>query len=130
MDNADELIQTKLEPHVFSILTNFAAVINRYSGAPLIALFDCLATLAETMGERLRHQQTADLLKTLLSEKCQQMQDDDKRLLPLFECFEQVIHALGEAFMEPHICSIFERCTRILRGILDAVRADPKDGWT
>ena len=58
------------------------------------------------------------------------MNDDDKRLLPLFECFEQVIHALGEQFVEPHISLIFERCTRILRGILDAVRADPKDGWT
>ena len=72
---------------------------DRYQGAALIALFDCVATLAEVMGERLRHQEIVDVLMPLLSRKWQQLEDSDKRILPLFECFEQVIHALGSTLI-------------------------------
>mmetsp|Transcript_5398 Transcript_5398/g.7222 ORF Transcript_5398/g.7222 Transcript_5398/m.7222 type:complete len:103 (+) Transcript_5398:108-416(+) len=92
-------------------------------------MFDCVAVLAEVMGEKLRAQEVADVLIPLLSRKWQSLADTDKQLLPLFECFEQVISALGEAFMTPHIQQIFERCTAILQGVLETVRADPRDGW-
>lgn len=66
----------------------------------------------------------------MLSRKWQELSDFDKRLLPLFECFEQVIHAVGEQFIQAHIGQIFERCTRILTKVLETVRVDPRDGWT
>ena len=97
------MLNTKLQPLILPILTNFAGLIDRYKGAGLIALFDCVATLAEVMGQRLRHQEIADVLIPLISRKWQALPDSDKRLLPLFECFEQVIHALGGVFIEPHI---------------------------
>ena len=51
---SEEIIDTKLQPLVIGILTNFAGVLDRYQGAALIALIDCVATLAEVLGERLR----------------------------------------------------------------------------
>ena len=66
---SDEIIATKLQPLVMPILNNFAAVMDRYHGAALIALFDCVATLAEVLGERLRSTEIVDLLIPLLSRK-------------------------------------------------------------
>ena len=87
---------------VLPILNSFTAVLDSYRGAALIALFDCVATLAEVMGQRLRSREIVDVLIPLLSKKWQQMSDSDKRLLPLFECFEQVIHAVGHEFIAEH----------------------------
>ena len=95
----------------------------------MISLFDCVATLAEVLGSRLRKQEVIDVLMPLLSRKWQQLPDSDKRLLPLFECFQMVIHAIGGDLIHAHLLPIFERCTRILQGVLQTVRADPKDGW-
>ena len=53
------------------ILTNFSNVLDRYQGAALIALFDCVATLAEVLGQRLRSTEIVDLLIPLLSRKWQ-----------------------------------------------------------
>ena len=96
---SEEIIDTKLQPLVIGILTNFAGVLDSYQGAALIALIDCVATLAEVLGERLRSQEIVDLLIPLLSRKWQQLEDNDKRLLPLFECFENVIHAIGDVYI-------------------------------
>ena len=51
------------------ILTSFAEVIDGYQGAGLIALFDCIATLAEVLGQRLRQQEITDVLIPLISRK-------------------------------------------------------------
>ena len=53
LENAEDLITAKLQPLVMPILNNFTGVLDRYQGASLIALFDCIATLAEVMGARL-----------------------------------------------------------------------------
>ena len=82
------------------------------------------------MGKRLRSREIVDVLIPLLSKKWQQLNDQDKRLLPLFECFEQVIHAVGHEFIEEHVGQIYERCLRILKSILESVRIDPKDAWS
>jgi len=81
------------------------------------------------MGQRLRNQEIVDVLMPLISRKWQAFRDSDKRLLPLFECFEQVIAALGEDFVVQHVQLIYERCTRILKSILQTVRTDARDAW-
>ena len=37
--------------------------------------------------------------------------------------------AVGEEFITPHVQGIYERCTRILKSILEAVRVDAREGW-
>ena len=69
------------------------------------------------MGERLRHDEIVAVLIPLISRKWSEFSDSDKRLLPLFECFEQVIHAVGEQHILPHIEPIYQRCLRILQAI-------------
>ena len=56
LESDDDIIGAKLQPLVMGILTNFSNVLDKYRGAALIALFDCVATLAEVLGERLRSQ--------------------------------------------------------------------------
>ena len=53
------------------MLQNFAKVMDRYRGASLIALFDCVATLAEVLGQKLRQKDIVDILIPLLSLKWQ-----------------------------------------------------------
>lgn len=70
-------------------------VIDHYKGAALIGLFDCIATLAQMLGEDIRQQEIVDLIMPLLSKKWVVFKDEDRRLLPLFECFESVINSVG-----------------------------------
>ena len=100
---SEELLTTKLLPMVLPILNSFTAVVDRMRGAALISMFDCVGTLAEVLGTRLQSQQVADVLIPLISRKWQVLDDSDKKLLPLFECFEQVITALGEDLLTPYI---------------------------
>ncbi len=79
------------------------------------------------MGELLRQEEIVNVLIPLISRKWAEFPDTDKRLLPLFECFEQVIHAVGETYILPHVEQIYGRCIRILQGIPDSVRADQRD---
>ena len=51
---SEELLTTKLLPMVLPILNSFTAVVDRMRGAALIAMFDCVGTLAEVLGTRLQ----------------------------------------------------------------------------
>ena len=108
----------KLAPLSVGILTTMTNVIDGYQGASLVSLYDCISCLAEVLGEHLRNEQVVNLLMPLLSKKWSVIQDNDKKLLPLFECFEMVIVSLGDVFIEPHILPIYERCLNILSGII------------
>ena len=66
----------------------------------------------------------------LLTKKLNAFQDDnDRKLLPLFECLEQVIAAIGEELATPYVQLVYERCVSILYKILQAVQQDPREGW-
>ena len=43
----------KLSIHTLSLINSFNHVINQYQGVALIGLFDCIATLAEVLGDQL-----------------------------------------------------------------------------
>ena len=49
----------------------------------------------------------------LLAKKWLAFKNDDKRLLPLMECFESVVYKLGDA-SEQYIQPVFMRCIQIL----------------
>ena len=80
-----------------------------------------MSCLAGTLGEFLRDNGIVSLLMPLLSRKWSQLQDNDRKLIPLFECFSTVIDSLGPDLMEPHVLPIYERCLNILQGIKDAL---------
>ena len=66
----------------------------------------------------------------LLTKKLNALQDDsDRKLVPLFECLEQVIAAIGEELATPYVQLVYERCVSILYKIAQAVQQDPQEGW-
>lgn len=73
------------------VIKALTQVIDIYKGTALIALFDCLGTLAMNCSNLVDHVQ---LLMPLLAKKWNSFKDEDKRLLPLMECFESVVDRL------------------------------------
>ena len=80
-------------------------------------MFDCVGTIAENVGETLGQQEILSSLLLLLNKKWENLADNNRSLLTLFECFESVIFAIKSA-IEPYAQIIFERCLRILRKVL------------
>ncbi len=59
----------------------------------------------------------------LLNKKWENLNDNNRSLLTLFECFESVIFAIKSA-IEPYAQIIFERCLRILRKVLLSINTN------
>ena len=85
-----------------------------YKGQSLLALYDAIGCLAEHLGDALKQPAVHEVLMPLLTKKWTQVQDSDKSLCPLFECFEAVTIALGPG-IEPYAKGIFDRCIAIVR---------------
>lgn len=103
------------------VLKTFNEVIEQYKGAALFSLFDCVGTLALHCSNLADH---VGLLMPLLAKKWFAFKNDDKRLLPLMECFEAVVYKLGPA-SEQYIEPVFLRCVQILQENL----GENADGW-
>lgn len=79
------------------------SVIDSYKGAALVSLFDCIATLAEVLQDKIRNPDIANLLLPILNQRMRDFNQNDRRLLPLFETYEQVICAVGTDLIEPYV---------------------------
>lgn len=79
------------------------SVINQYKGVALVSLFDCIATLAEVLQDKIRNQEITNLLLPILNQRMRDFDQNDRRILPLFETYEQVICAVGSDLIEPFI---------------------------
>jgi hypothetical protein len=73
-----------------------------------------MGSFAENMGDYLKNKELVDILMPLLATKWVLIKDDDRRLLPMFECFEYVISSIGQELAKPYISPILERCFTIL----------------
>ena len=62
-------------------------------------------------------------LLPLLNKKWEQIGDDNRSLLTLFECFEQVVFALKESIL-PYVKNIFDRCIKVLMNVLQVAKRD------
>lgn len=78
-------------------------MIDGYKGSALISMFDCIANLAQVLGEDIRDTKIIEVLMPLLSKKWVVFNDDDRKLLPLFECFETVINSVGREMIAPYV---------------------------
>jgi hypothetical protein len=96
-------------------------VMPHYKGVSLISLFDCIATIAETLGERMRTAEIASLLLPLLLNKLQGFSCNDRRLLPLFETLEQVVYAVGQDLILPYVQEVYAKAVQIVAGIVSKV---------
>jgi len=76
-------------------------MIDNYKDGPLIAMFNCIGSIAYAVGEGLKNQQILETLLPLLNKKWEQFGDNNRNLLILFECFESVVFALKDG-IEPY----------------------------
>jgi hypothetical protein len=100
-----------------------------YKGVSLVSLFDCVATLAEVLGERLRTPEVANLILPLLISKMREFDMGERRLLPL----EQVVHAVGTDLVEPYVQDLYTKAVHILCAIMTKIQQSNseqvKDVW-
>jgi len=75
------------------------------------------------VGDGLQNLEILGTLLPLLNKKWEQFSDSNRSLLTLFECFESVIVAIGQA-IEPYAQIIFERCIQILTNVLNNIRSN------
>ena len=69
-------------------------VVDQYKDGATIAMFDCIGSIAQSVGNGLATEEVMSTLLPLLNKKWEQIGDDNRSLLTLFECFEQVVFAL------------------------------------
>lgn len=103
----------QLVPYTEPILRQFIQCFGRYKDANMYTLYDCVQTLAETVGEEMAKPNLVDLLMPVLIGRWNKVTDQSQELFPLLECLGYVAIAYGDhfaAFSQP----IFDRCIKII----------------
>ena len=104
-------------------------MVDNYKDGPLIAMFDCIGSIAQAVGEGLKCPEIMGTLLPVLNKKWEQFSNSDRSLLTLFECFESVVVAVGIA-IEPYAKIIFDRCVTILTNVSNTIKSDPEMLYT
>jgi transportin-1 len=80
-------------------------VIDHYKGTSLVPLFDTLGTIAQSLGAFIRNEAVVSSLMPLLFKKFDQIQDNERSIFAMFECFEAVVTSLGPSAepFAPHL---------------------------
>lgn len=110
--------------HINYLLEAFKLVIDTYKGASLVSLLDVIGELSQCLKTQENSGEVFNELLPLLSKKWVTIDDNSSTLFPLFECFENVIGALGPAF-GPYALTVFQRSCKILATYVDTVKVDP-----
>ncbi|KAF8750611.1 hypothetical protein HU200_012316 [Digitaria exilis] len=110
----EEEAAEELVPHLEVILQHLICAYGKYQRRNLRILYDALGTLADAVGAELNQAKYLDIFMPPLIAKWQQLQNSDKDLFPLLECFTSIAQALGPGFAqfaEP----VFQRCINLIQ---------------
>jgi transportin-1 len=110
----EEEAAEELVPHLEVILQHLMCAYGKYQRRNLRILYDALGTLADAVGAELNQAKYLDIFMPPLITKWQQLQNSDKDLFPLLECFTSIAQALGPGFAqfaEP----VFQRCINLIQ---------------
>jgi transportin-1 len=121
-----EIVPEKCQPLLITMFEQLNSVVDNYKAGPLITMFDCVGSIAQAVGEGLNNNEILGTLLPLLNKKWEQLNDDDRSLLTLFECFESIVFAIKEA-IEPYAKNIFDRCVKILSNVLKNIKDEPEN---
>ncbi|RVX74266.1 hypothetical protein B0A52_02098 [Exophiala mesophila] len=103
----------KLKPYVEPILRQFMECFKRYKDKNMYVLYDCLQTLADSVGSDLAQPQFIDLLMPTLIQRWNKIQDDSREMFPLLGCLGYIAMAYGDAFAQ-FAPPIFDRCIKVI----------------
>lgn len=118
MANLEEKAGKVLEPYSGPIITQFVQCFQKYKDRNMYILYDCVQTLAESIGPVLATPELSGTLMPVLIDRWQKVSDQSRELFPLLECLSYVAMALGDTF-SPYAPPIFRRCINIIHQNLE-----------
>ena len=117
--NLEEKAGKKLEPYSLPIIQQFVRCFKKYKDRNIFILYDCVQTLAESIGPIMARPDLSNELMPALIERWNRASDDSRELFPLLECLSYVAMAMNDAFT-PYAEPIFGRCVNIIHQNLEA----------
>lgn len=109
----EEKSGNKLIPYVEPILRQFTECFRRYKDKNMYILYDCLQTLADSVGAEIAKPALVDLLMPVLVERWNKIQDDSREMFPLLGCLGYIAMAYGDTFAQ-FASPIFDRCIKLI----------------
>lgn len=114
--NFEEEAGPALANYLGPILQTFTTAFPHYQARSRIALYDCICTLADVIGNELGKEEHLNVLLPPLIQEWNNCVDTDKEILPLLECLAFVFRAIGPA-ARPFAENILARCVNIIEAV-------------
>lgn len=115
----EEEAREDLIPYLGFILQTFMCAFAKYQAKNLLILYDAIGTLADSVSSHLNEKEFIAVLMPPLLSKWNELADNNREILPLFECLASVASALGNGF-EEFALIVYGRCQRIVENELMA----------
>lgn len=103
----------KLKPYVEPILRQFTQCFQRYKDKNMYILYDCLQTLADSVGSDMAKENLVSLLMPVLIDRWNKIADSSREMFPLLGCLGYIAIAYGDTFAQL-APPIFSRCIKLI----------------
>eukprot|EP00736_Rhodelphis_marinus_P000205 Rmarinus@m.16216 len=114
----EEEATTELLPYLSDILNTFVFALQSYQARNLLLVYDCIGTLAETIGQALDKPEFVNVLLPPLMEKLSRASPHDRKVLSMLECFTCLTLQLGQSML-PYAEALFGWCVGCVRNTLE-----------
>eukprot|EP00735_Rhodelphis_limneticus_P000859 TRINITY_DN11390_c0_g1::TRINITY_DN11390_c0_g1_i1::g.26371::m.26371 TRINITY_DN11390_c0_g1::TRINITY_DN11390_c0_g1_i1::g.26371 ORF type:complete len:893 (+),score=272.38,sp/Q92973/TNPO1_HUMAN/45.12/0.0,HEAT/PF02985.17/0.12,HEAT/PF02985.17/5.9e+02,HEAT/PF02985.17/2.3,HEAT/PF02985.17/48,HEAT/PF02985.17/1e+02,HEAT/PF02985.17/3.9e-07,HEAT/PF02985.17/0.0014,HEAT/PF02985.17/0.11,HEAT/PF02985.17/0.0034,HEAT/PF02985.17/0.41,HEAT_2/PF13646.1/0.034,HEAT_2/PF13646.1/13,HEAT_2/PF13646.1/0.002,HEAT_2/PF13646.1/ len=115
-----EEVTTELLPYLRMIMETLVYALQAYQAKNLMLVYDCIGTMADSVGNEMNEPEILQLLMPALMAKWNSVPDtDSKKLIPMLECFTALSTAFGLSFA-PYAALAFQRCLSLVAQCLEA----------
>ena len=114
----EEKAGDKLKPYVEPILRQFTQCFQRYKDKNMYILYDCLQTLADSVGPDMAKDELVSLLMPVLIQRWNKIDDSSREMFPLLGCLGYIAIAYGDTFAQ-FAPPIFTRCVKLVFSSLE-----------
>lgn len=110
----EEAAGSRLLPYIPELVETFQQCFSLYQQKNLILLLDTIGTLAAAIEEDFGHDTVLTALLPPIIEYWNSLNNDDRRLMPVIECFGLIARSITTKFRDcaPHV---FSRCLNIMQ---------------
>ena len=102
------------------ICKTFQEVWKYYNGNSLIYLLDMMGFYSKIFTKVMKMKDAVEMIMSPLTEKWNQLSDEDKMICPLFDCFKSLAQAIGTG-IDPYACIIVERWWRVIAIVVNSI---------
>lgn len=109
----EEKAGNKLKPYTEPILRQFTQCFQMYKDKNMYILYDCLQTLADSVGDEMAKPNLVDMLMPVLIQRWHKISDESREMFPLLGCLGYIAISYGKTFTqfaEP----ILSRCISLI----------------